>query len=424
MSIIEKPRPQPPLQLFRSDALEYQRARREWGDVAYLQPISTKVTSWLLVLLTVITFGFLSFAPYARKETASGYLTPTKGTAKIFAPRGGTITEVHVVEGVLVGQGQPVLTIRTDQISADGLDVHATLMANLVSLRNQLTNNIKQEEERLNSERARLQSLVNGLQQEIGEYQEQIKLQSERLKILEAELSSADQLRSKGHMTTVEVGRRQLALFEQQQISGSLRQQLTSKQNQLNETRFSLEQLPTLMAQKVQSIRTELSGTEQRIAEVNARSAYVIRAPASGRVTTVQAKVGHGTDSGRLQLEIIPEDSVLQAELFVPARAIGFVELGQSVRILYDAFPYQHFGTYSGKVIKISKTILTSSDAIGPLKLAEPAYRVTAELDQQDVKADSKTFMLQPDMLLKADIILEQRSLLSWLLAPLRSVRM
>jgi membrane fusion protein len=137
----------------------------------------------------------------------------------------------------------------------------------------------------------------------------------------------------------------------------------------------------------------------------------------------LQASVGQTVDPQRLQLEIVPERLVLQAELFVPARAIGFVEPGQHVRILYDAFPYQHFGTYSGRVREISQTILTSSDAIGPIALKEPAYRVTVALDREDIDAYGKRIPLQPDMLLKADILLEKRSLISWLTSPLTGIR-
>jgi membrane fusion protein len=74
---------------------------------------------------------------------------------------------------------------------------------------------------------------------------------------------------------------------------------------------------------------------------------------------------------------------------------------------MYDAFPYQHFGTYRGEVVKVSQTILTSSDVAGPIKLTEPGYRVTAALDRPNIDAYGKTVPLQPDMLLKADIILE-----------------
>jgi membrane fusion protein len=49
---------------------------------------------------------------------------------------------------------------------------------------------------------------------------------------------------------------------------------------------------------------------------------------------------------------------------------------------------------------------------------------VTAALERPDIDAYGKKVTLQPDMLLKADIILERRSLMSWLTSPLLSVRM
>jgi membrane fusion protein len=90
----------------------------------------------------------------------------------------------------------------------------------------------------------------------------------------------------------------------------------------------------------------------------------------------------------------------------------------------YEAFPYQQFGAYRGQVVEVSQTILTGNDASGPIALKEPAYRVTASLDRQNIDAYGKTIPLQDDMLLQADIILEKRSLLRWLLDPLLSVRM
>jgi membrane fusion protein len=287
-----------------------------------------------------------------------------------------------------------------------------------------LATNIKAEEQRALSERDRLTAVIRGLETEIAQLQGQIKLQSERLQVAEGDLSTGDQLKAKGYMTAVELRKRQVGVLEQKQVLSGLQQQLAAKQNQLVEARSSLGQLPTLMAQKVQTLRNELSTIEQRIAEIKGRGAYVIRAPTTGVVSTLQATVGQNADPQRLQLEILPEDSVLQAELFLPARAVGFVEAGQPVRIMYDAFPYQHFGTYRGEVVKVSQTILTSSDVAGPIKLTEPGYRVTAALERPDINAYGKAVALQPDMLLKADIILEKRSLISWLTNPLRSVRM
>ncbi len=70
--------------------------------------------------------------------------------------------------------------------------------------------------------------------------------------------------------------------------------------------------------------------------------------------------------------------------------------------------------------MRISRTVLTEADAAGPVAIGEPSYRVTASLEAQQVDARGEAVPLQPDMLLRADIILDRRPLLEWLLAPLR----
>src|SRR5215208_3579615 len=341
-----------PRPLFRKEAIQFQQQNRQWGDVALLQPLSTKVVAWFLATSAAVIILFLFVAQYSRKETSVGYLTPTAGTARIFAPQRGTIKAVHVEQGSSVREGQPLLTIETDQIATDGIDVNASMLNTLGSQKALIAENIKGEEQRTGSERERLTALVRGLEAEISQLQGQIELQTERLKVAQSDLDAADQLRSKGFMTAVEFKRRQMQVLEHRQAISALHQQLAARRNQLTETNFTLRQLPTVMAQRVQALRNDLAATDQRMAEINGRRAYVIRAPAAGRISTLQATVGQNADPQRLQLEIIPEHAVLQAELLVPARAIGFVEAGQAVRILYDAFPYQHFGTYTGHVVK------------------------------------------------------------------------
>jgi membrane fusion protein len=410
--------------LFRHEAVDFQRHNREWGRVAELQPLSIKIITWFITAATALVIIFLFLGQYSRKETVVGYLTPTSGTSKIFVPQRGTIKELQVREGQQVHEGQTLLTIDTDQIAASGLDVNATMLDTLRSQKDLLIRQIAAEEEREKSERERLAAMINGFEVEISQLQAQLKIQGERIQVEEEFVASATELKKAGYMADADFKRRQQALLEQKQNLNSLNQQVAARQNQLTETRYSLQQLPTVMAGKIQVLRSELATTEQRITEISGRRAYVIRAPTEGRVSMLQATVGQFADPRQLQMEIVPTESVLQAELFVPTRAIGFVQPGQQVRILYDAFPYQQFGAYSGRVLSISQTILTRSDTSGPIELKEPAYRVTAALDRPDIDAYGKKIPLQADMLLRADIIIEKRSLISWLLDPLLSVRM
>jgi len=411
--------------LFRQEAIDFQQHNRQWGQVALLQqPLSTKIITWFIVTAVAMIVSFLLLAQYSRKETVIGYLKPTGGTAKIFASQQGTIKEIFVEEGQEVEEGQPLLAIETSQIAANGQDVNVSILSTLEAHRNRLIPQIAAEQERTKSEQARLTASISGLEAEISELQAQIDNQHERIRVSDALVSNVAGLRARGLMTEPEYRTRELAALDQKQKLNALNQQLAAKQHQLTETRYALEQLPTVMEGKSQSLRSELATTEQRMAEVSGRRAYVIRAPAVGRISTLQATVGQFADPRVLQMEIIPNESVLQAELFVPTRAIGFVRSGQHIRVLYEAFPYQQFGAYGGRVSKVSQTILTKSDASGPIELKEPAYKVTAALDRPDVDAYGKKMPLQADMLLRADIIVEKRSVIGWLLDPLLSVRM
>src|SRR4029078_6797918 len=188
------------------------------------------------------------YAGYVRKETAIGYLTPTTGTAKVFAARSGTIRQVHVKEGDSVEEGQALLTIDTDQIASDGLDVNVALLDTLSAQKELLSRNIEAEEKRAGSERERLSSLAKGLELEISQLQAQLQLQNERLEVATKDLNAGEQLSSKGYLTAIELRRRQMAALEQQQGQNALNQQIAAKRNQLTETQSSLNQLPTIMA--------------------------------------------------------------------------------------------------------------------------------------------------------------------------------
>jgi membrane fusion protein len=410
--------------LFRQEAIDFLRQRHSWGEVVSLQPLSSAILSWALAGVVVLILYFLSLAQYARKETVIGYLTPTLGTAKIFVPQQGFIKEVKVKEGQEVTEGDPLLTVVTSQITANGNDVNDTVLAVLAQQREVVERQIAAEERRAASEHDGFASTTKGIEGEIVQLEEQRKIQNERLELSESFVSSGATLTKSGVLAPIELKRRQQAALEQQQSVVSLDQQITARRTQLNDTRHKLEQLPGVVAERIRVLRNDLASIEQRVAEVSGRQAYVIKSPTSGRVSTLQATVGQIADPRQMQLEIIPIDAHLQAELFFPTRAFGFVRPGQQVRILYDAFPYQKFGAYRGSVTTVSHTILTGTETTGPITLKEPAYRVTAILEQSDINAYGRKVPLQPDMLLKADVILEQRSLMRWLLDPVLSARM
>jgi membrane fusion protein len=299
--------------LFRQEAIDFLHQRHSWGEVVSLQPISSTILSWTLAGLVVLILCFLSIAQYARKETVIGYLTPTFGTAKIFVPQQGFIKELQVKEGQEVAEGDPLLTVVTSQITADGDDVNATVLAALAQQRDVVQRQITAEERRTASEHDRFASTIKGIEGEIAQLEDQRKIQNERLKLSESFVSTGATLSASGALPAIELKRREQAALEQKQNLVSLDQQITARRTQLTDARHTLEQLPIVTAERIRVLRNDLSWIEQRVAEVNGRRAYVIKAPTRGRVSTLQATVGQIADPRHMQLEIIPLDSTLQA---------------------------------------------------------------------------------------------------------------
>ncbi|MFC1458902.1 HlyD family efflux transporter periplasmic adaptor subunit [Microvirga arabica] len=199
--------------------------------------------------------------------------------------------------------------------------------------------------------------------------------------------------------------------------------ELAEADKSLSQAQLQREQLPVLQAERLAQLRLNLADRERQRAEAESQRAQVITAPISGRVTALQAAPGQIVDPTKPLMTLLPDGASLLADLFVPSRAIGFIEPGQRVCLMVDAFPYQRFGTVGGSVETMSQAMISPDEVIGKVALSEPAYRVTVRLDRQAIDAFGRQIALQPDMTLKADIVLEGRSLVAWLFEPLISVR-
>jgi len=306
-----------------------------------LQPVSTKLLSWLLTAVVAAAIVFLCFAQFSRKQTVPGYLIPASGTMKVFPTREGVVSNLYVEEGQHVKAGDKLFTVATPQVTADREDVNAAKLASMQHQKEMLQRQIAAEEKTAAAERDRLKALVVSGDAEIGDIQRQVDIQEKRIQIAESLVSTAQELLTRGYMSAVESRRREDTLLEHRQNLVALRRQLAERQNKLAETRHTLAALPTETARKVQPLRDEIATIEQRRAEAKGQGSYVVRAPAAGQIAMLQVHKSKTVQPQQLQLEIVPENSPLRAALLIPTRAAGFVRVGQEVRLLYDAFPYQ-----------------------------------------------------------------------------------
>lgn len=408
-------------------AFEFRRIPALQGQPASI-PLKLNNPGWaplsgFIIVSVVAGLAFAATAEFSRKETVVGFLNLREGTARMAAPRPGTLTALMVGNGDLVAAGTPLFTVDTSQGLQNGGTLDAALKAGLQQQITLLEEQTEAEGNRIKRETDRLTTQIQGATNQLSSLDTQRKLQVERASVMEARLKALQELRAKGYVSEAEFRAREETWLGQRQGLAAIDQQMTALATDLTQARIDLDRAMLDSADRLSRLSASKAELRQRLAEVAAQGLQILRSPVAGRVTALQATVGQRLDPVRPVLVVVPENASLRADLFVPSSAIGFVEKGQQVRLMYDAFPYQHFGAHGGVVEAVSETMLTPQEVVGPLQLEEPTYQVSVRLDRETIDADLKTVRLQADMTVRADIILERRTLLQWVLESLKLSR-
>lgn len=177
----------------------------------------------------------------------------------------------------------------------------------------------------------------------------------------------------------------------------------------------------------LESAQRSVSAIEQDLAENEARRQILVRAPQGGTIGAITAEPGQSVTPSQPVAAILPVGSELEAELYVPSRAAGFLRPGMSVRLRYQAYSYQKFGQASATIREVSNTAMrpdefAMSSSSMTNGVGEPLYRVRAKLERQSVLAYGSEHPLRSGAVVDASVLLDTRRLYEWILEPLFTI--
>lgn len=250
----------------------------------------------------------------------------------------------------------------------------------------------------------------------------QLDLQQQSVNSTRQSFDALTGLVDKGFVSRTDYERRRQEWLVTATQHRALIQQIAQLDERLSDVEAGLAKLPLDHAGKVADLHNSLDQIDQRRIDIENARAFSITAPIAGRVTSVQAMAGRTSDGRLPLLSIVPLGAKMQVTLYAPSRAIGMAHVGQDVRLMYDAFPYQRFGSFKGRIVQVSRSVLAPDEVDAPIRFQEPVYELHVALEQQQVSAFGETLSLQPGMTLAADVILDRRSFLDWILEPIRAV--
>jgi membrane fusion protein len=192
-------------------------------------------------------------------------------------------------------------------------------------------------------------------------------------------------------------------------------------QQQMAELQGQLEQLPSISSSKRNNTEQQLADVMQSMAQNASQLAVLLRAPTEGTVANVLVHPGQAVTVQQPLLTVLPASSTLLAELWVPTKAMGFIAPGQRVVMRYHAYPYQKFGQHYGRVRSVSRSAVTAGEVSRLLgqTVSNSCYRVQVALDSENVTAYGRSETLLPGMTLDADVLLDRRRLIEWIVEPL-----
>ncbi|MBK7685453.1 MAG: HlyD family efflux transporter periplasmic adaptor subunit [Rhodocyclaceae bacterium] len=412
------------MSLFRPEALEA-KSHNAFGNLRLGRSLSGwLITAVVLALATaVVAFGLYGEA--SRKTRVVGLLLPVGGAINLTAPVGGRLQRVAAIEGQVVHAGDALFVIDLDHQSASG--VTAALVAS--QLQTRLASLVDERRQRQAQAALRHEALAERLRNLVSEkakLDEEITLQSRRKALAKTALAQQENLAAARFISNAHLNQAQEQLIDQDaRFAGLERQRLSLKRDQIALS-AEMTQVDGALANEIASLDRSSAALEQEIAENAGRREMVITASHDGRVTASPFAVGQTVLAGQSLATLQPAGTELEAQLYAPSRAIGFVQNGQAAQLRLDAYPYQKFGLQQATVSSVSESALAPNELppavqarYGSRLSGEALYRITLRLARQSIAVYGKEESLKSGLAVEADIVQERRRIVEWMFEPI-----
>ncbi|ABM04549.1 type I secretion membrane fusion protein, HlyD family protein [Psychromonas ingrahamii 37] len=364
------------------------------------------VVLWVL-LLGMIGFGFWSASfRIDQVARATGEVIASSRVQIIQAVDGGVLSTLNVKEGDRVAKGEVLATLDQTRIGAAVKEVDvrlSALKAKATRLRAEVTGSkrlifpegVQRFPDLMKVERALFEQKQTGLSEELRTLKVAVSLAGEEAELIK-ELSGS------GDVNRTEVIRSARALNDAQA------QLINRKNKYLEEVSSELAKAEDEIAQNVQI----LTQRQQQLAD----SVFIASLPGivkNVRVTTLGGVLRGGDEL----MQIIPVDDELIIEAKVSPADIGQVQKGLQATIRFDPFDYTIYGGVIGEVIYVSGDTLKEETGQGE----EIYYRVHVTTQTSPVTTTSgRVLEILPGMTAQVDIKTSDRTVLNYLLKPLR----
>lgn len=418
-------------------------------------PLSRMILKGLAVMLAAL-FVWSALGQLDIVAVAEGRLVPHSFLKIVQPAEAGIVNEILVKESDRVTAGQVLIRMDTIMSEADSLSLQAEAQRKAMTLRRidaelagldfaktpddppdlfreiqdqfiadkaALAASLEEEASRL--EQARTQLLAG----------REVKTKLEGvLPFYRTQSDTYQDLADKGYVGSLEAKDKSRERVEKEQELRSQEHLVLSSKAAVAESRKKMAQILADYRRNLHAERNEVQGhldklTQELTKQRRRRELLELKAPGAGVVKDLATHtVGTVTQPGTVLLTLVPLDDKLKAEVWVTNQDRGFVRPGQKARLKLTSFPFQKYGMLQGMVETVSADAsdIASADQRAQASRTEggapAAYKTLVSLDAMTIDVEGRSQPLEAGMQVSAEVIIGQRTVLEYLLSPVRKV--
>ncbi|WP_298197603.1 HlyD family efflux transporter periplasmic adaptor subunit [Novosphingobium sp.] len=384
--------------------------------VVAVPPRSWHYTGLSLAALVVAVL-LLVLGNYSSTAEVRGLVAYSTGVSRIYPQNTGQIGQIFVRPGDRVNAGQPIAEL----IMAQGPGGMNPQLQQLGKQDAELGRQIALTEVEFAAQLASLQQKGAAIGATIASYERQRVIAREQVRLAESAARRARKLASEQAATQRQVEDANSVLLSRRAELEAIEEQISAQRNARAVNLAEQAQLRTGSEKSRSVIAGQRAALGSELQALSRANRITLVAPVAGTVGDIAGEVGQPARPEVALATIIPANGKLEVWLYAPTRAVGHAAAGQQVRLHFDAFPYETYGTGLGIISAIAE-VPTDPGYLDPgLKIQEPVFRIRASLARFAPHVRQGAGSLRPGMTLTGKIITERRSLWTVLFGSLRN---
>jgi len=431
--LLGRKRPKPPGMMSRFEVTGLHELS---SSIEFRRDTASTLLALFFLVLAVFLIGGMWIGTFSKQETMRGIVLGSKGGERIVSTVDGTVRKIWVAQGEEVRAGQRLMTIAPHQTAAGDKPLSEGALQSLAEQRR----NVQRQMADIESAMSHDSSDLHALEGNLVKLNETLRRQAEELRpALETQETVVRKLHAylkRGDVTrdTVIAQERIKQDYIRQLLD--VRLQLTQVGTSQIERRRTLQQNKTNNTSQLAQLGRELADLDTRIERARSAISTEVIVGAPGTLAAVNVREGAEVKAGDTIAAIGDPGAPFTIGLQAPSKTMGLLAIGQRVVLKYDAFPYKTFGVKYGRTVAINTQPLSlpKDDETSPMldmQLAKAGprpppqskYLIEVEPEDRTIVAYGAERPILIGSTLSADVVVERRRLIDWVLDPIFAMR-